>query len=355
MIDYTSSEFELRWPPALFAEEADRVLGEPHSHATELLIFDAFANGSEIIAGHGNDADRALQALRAHIGELRNAQGRKPYWRERKSPDSPELALTLDAAMKRFVQIIEELTERGYFNRAFPVPCVDDHDTQAIDPSLELQIRVGEPDLWPLRRSLARWDHQWELDLFLTLIEVFDDLVARPVDAYQYHPWDSCGWHYSQYSARSGKAVYRAAIDALLDHTDIALRLARDGEDEGRLVTVADPERASLIHAAASRTHEDAATVRHAIALFRGRHAGREEKRSAVVALAGVLEHRRRAIKQELLTRDEGALFEIANTFDLRHRTSIQKSDYADHFLDWVFWWYLATVELMDQLATRTT
>lgn len=30
-----------------------------------------------------------------------------------------------------------------------------------------------------------------------------------------------------------------------------------------------------------------------------------------------------------------------------------QKSDYGEAFLDWVFWWLLATIELIDRLASR--
>ena len=53
--------------------------------------------------------------------------------------------------------------------------------------------------------------------------------------------------------------------------------------------------------------------VRHAITLFRGRGADEHAKRSAIVTLAGVLEDRRELLKAELLRKDEGALFQIAN------------------------------------------
>ncbi|MGW1616541.1 hypothetical protein ACWCQZ_45340 [Streptomyces sp. NPDC002285] len=46
-----------------------------------------------------------------------------------------------------------------------------------------------------------------------------------------------------------------------------------------------------------------------------------------------------------------GALFEIANRYDLR-----QRGDYGEPFLDWIFWWYLATVELANRItADRRT
>lgn len=90
--------------------------------------------------------------------------------------------------------------------------------------------------------------------------------------------------------------------------------------------------------------------VRHAVALFRARGATEHDKRSAIVVLAGVLEERRGLLKAELFRRDEGALFQIANEYELRHRNQSQRRDYDPAFLDWFFWWYLATIELTDRL-----
>ncbi len=52
-----------------------------------------------------------------------------------------------------------------------------------------------------------------------------------------------------------------------------------------------------------------------------------------------MLEIHRTLLKRELLSKDEDALFEIANRYDLRHRNASQRVDYDPVFLDWVFWW----------------
>ena len=75
--------------------------------------------------------------------------------------------------------------------------------------------------------------------------------------------------------------------------------------------------------------------------------------RSAIVALAGVVEAHRGRLKAELLTKDEGALFDLANNFDLRHRRADQRTDYDPIFLEWLFHWYLATVSLIAKLVAR--
>jgi hypothetical protein len=90
--------------------------------------------------------------------------------------------------------------------------------------------------------------------------------------------------------------------------------------------------------------------LRHAIALFRARTATEHDKRSAAMVLALVLEERRLLLKEELLSKDEGVLFRIANEFAIRHQNDKQREDYDPASRDWIFWWYLATIELTDRL-----
>ena len=93
--------------------------------------------------------------------------------------------------------------------------------------------------------------------------------------------------------------------------------------------------------------------ISHAVSLFRARGASRQDRRAAVVELASILEERRSCLQANLLTKDESALREIANKFDLRHRNADQNADYGDEFLEWIFYWYLATIHLTDLLITR--
>lgn len=41
------------------------------------------------------------------------------------------------------------------------------------------------------------------------------------------------------------------------------------------------------------------------------------------------------------------------NKFGIRHQNAQQQADYDAVFLDWVFWFYLATIELTDRLLSR--
>ncbi len=140
----------------------------------------------------------------------------------------------------------------------------------------------------------------------------------------------------------------------MLDRSVVPLRLAESGEDTGRLVTAAGDARDDLVERALLTPEPTVRErVMHAVAIFRDRHATVAIKRDATRTLADVLEQRRRLLKGHLLSGDERALFEIANNFELRHLNERQKVDYDPAFLDWVFWWYLATVELADRLLAR--
>ena len=44
---------------------------------------------------------------------------------------------------------------------------------------------------------------------------------------------------------------------------------------------------------------------------------------------------------------------QIANQLNLRPAKADQRPDYCLAYLDWLFWWYLATVELTDRLLAR--
>jgi hypothetical protein len=154
---------------------------------------------------------------------------------------------------------------------------------------------------------------------------------------------------------RPSPDLYRWKVNELLARTDLGLRLADTGPDTGRLVHVPGDDRDRLVtQALATPDATGWPTVEHAVERFRSRTASREDKRLAVVALAGLLEERQQQLRPAgLLRKDEDALFNIANNFNLRHRNARQQSDYSEDFLEWLYWWYLATVELTDRLLTR--
>jgi hypothetical protein len=250
--------------------------------------------------------------------------------------------------------VFVELNAAGYFDRAFGSTCPDDPEASTRDDRIceHLERHTEVPDfLWTWPPSDARKVAE-EPDLFYSLVEVMHDAVARPRstdwhDFYRHR-------HYSDFSRPAGQAVYRWKVNELLREHGAGLELAEAGEDRGLLVHAPPDGREDLVGTALAQRGPDGDKARHAVTLFRARTADVEAKRSACIALAGVLEARRDLLKAELLSKDEGALFQIANQFGIRHQNADQHPDYDDAYLDWLFWWYLATVELTNRLIARS-
>jgi hypothetical protein len=366
MLDVT--DYELVWPPELFAAEARRLISRPRLSrpALDLLLREAFRDESaaedfsSLTASFMAASDPwnedpppppspwdLLTELADNAHHIRRSSAPRPYWPQRHKRQDPGPYLDAPRARRAFAGLVADLENQGYLDHVFPRQCVDDHDATEPDPAGELEKRLGIAGLWPLAPD------SWDDSTFYGLIEVFHDLVSRPRERHHHH-YAMCGWHYSHFSATAGREVYRWKANELLQAAGISYRLADSGEDQGRLVAVFDDARSMLLTDALSHAQPDTATrVRHAIALVRSRGATDEDKRSALITLAGILEERRQLIKSELGSADEGALFHIANRFAIRHQNKQQFADYDPAFLDWVFWWYLGTVELTNHIIIR--
>jgi hypothetical protein len=351
----TGADYQLAWPRLLFQNETAALVNntklDDWADRCELLLEDAFTGivpRDDFMAEPAAEQRGFLINLLRRSHNLREAAvGRRPYWSERQLSKRPG-TVSLAGTVREFVRAVDELDRRGYFEKAFDKDCVDDpadHER----PSRLLEGEIGVPDLWPLSVDRLMNDQ----DLFCDVIEALHDLAARPRGRFN-HNYGGCGWHYRAFSCETGQAVYRWRVNQILNRSDLGLRVADESEDCGRLVAVTDPARMELAASMAARS--DPATgdvVRHAIALYRARSASQHDKRSASVALAGVLEERRALLKSELMSKDEGALFQIANQFAIRHRRDDQRPNYDPAFLDWLFWWYLATIELTDRILEQ--
>ncbi len=363
---FGSADYELCWPSELFARELAALRAGPKTDRHERIAFlfeeaflgeaptqDFTAAAARASTPWGSDpwddlspeddADGFLDRLEAHRPQLREHHQPAPYWPARHGQRAT--GSSRDIAAEQFTALINKLHARGYFGRALPPPCVD--DCEPIDESAVLAERLGLPDLWPLRPG------SWNEDSFFGLVEVFHDLAVRP-RARSFHSYNGCGWHYSSFGVDTGRALYRWLVNRLLASAGLTLQLAQTGEDTGRLVHTVDDSRTDLIDQALQISDRSVAErVKHAVALFRARAATSHDKRSAVLTLAGIMEERRELVRAKIGTKDEGDLFTIANKFAIRHQRRDQQGDYDPIFLDWIFWWYLATIELTDQLAAR--
>ncbi|WP_346268732.1 hypothetical protein [Streptomyces sp. So13.3] len=366
------SNYELLWPTELFIAEGERISRANNRFWSDRAIWlltealsgtTAVADFEDLPAQSGVNDDpwapkqswgapqRAMtqhdwfDELISRAGELRHAAAPRPYWPQRRGQNASHDGSTPRDTRREFARIIGGFQDNGYLVEVFGEECVDARDDLP-DASGVIERRLGIAQLWPIKPE------SWDEDTFYGLIEVFHDLVSRP-RMRNFHSYGSCGWHHSEFHSGPAKTLYRVKVNEMLRNSGIDYELAAEGEDLGRLVAVTDDARSQLVHQALHVSQPDIQErTEHAIALFRSRSTSRESKRSAIVALAGILEERRKLIKDEMTSADEGALFLIANKFNLRHRDAGQHVDYDDNFLDWVFWWYLATVELTNRMIS---
>lgn len=350
--------WELRWPADLLVSEGNWVLslenerGTVFLHGCMNLLEEAFVGNAArdaFLSGQrpdgGSIGPAAFMGVVIQDAPLFTVAGDRPYWPSRRGVGGKANRLNAKELQVSFAALIAELDGFCYLELA----CRSRGPRFYRMPDALrniLQEGVGVVVQWPLEPN------EWDQDTFYGLVEVFHDLVARPRKreaARTGREWDC-----DQFARSPAQTAYRWRVNRLFERSSTALRLADTGEDKGRLVAAVDEARDDLASCMAER--DDPGTsgpVRHAIALHRSRAATEHDTRSAVIALAGVLEERRNLLKAELFAKDEGALFQIANQFGIRHQTADQLRDYDPMFLDWVFWWYLATIELSDRLLAR--
>lgn len=373
---FSEPEYQLVWPRDLFKAEAAKLLNTRDIQGWDdncaLLLEDAFVRGyrsgplsefrdvpavldpgvwgTETVSRASNRLTprqehlRLLMASAEHLRE--DPAPRRRYWSARRAGQAPaDSALEMPVLVREFVALIGELDNAGYLENRFGKDCVDDPRDDTVHTLIYQEL--GVEGVWPLDIDRLTDD----IDLFYDIVELLHDQVARPNTRFD-HDYAECGWHHGKFDIGAGRIVYRWRVNKLFESSPLGLRLAEDGDDVGRLVTVTDEARTALAQSVAARSDgESADQVRHALALFRERGSDRNQKRSAVAALALVLEERRHGVLADALAKsDRGALFDLANNFHVRHQDAKQKRDYDDFYLDWIFWVYLSTIELTNQV-----
>lgn len=374
-------ELRLVWPPELFAREGQAVMAIGQNEETAGWLLDEAFHDKQALRMYQEAtppprAPRASQLAASARGERMPVAKRPqddlfaalvaaahtfPRWErkrlysERRKPRAAS-KLELGDLKIRFADTLRQLDSTGYFDSAFGDRCPNAGD----DPDREGQRKLGEAldthdvEWWPLgpQEDPTCIEYEWPDELLLDLVEALHDFVARPRQRW-FHALHN-EHDYKAFNQRAGQAVYRWRINALLDRSDLGLRLSDSGSDAGLLVEVTGDARDDLVGRVLGRGEPAVADrVEHAVALFRHRGATREAKRDATKALADVLEQRKTLVKSGLLTKDSSMLFQIANEFDIRHMNDRQKADYDPLLLDWVFWCYLATIDLTNRLIKQ--
>lgn len=265
-----------------------------------------------------------------------------------KNPDAVKFDLSMLLRLFREIYIL--LLSKGYFQEAFGYDCVDEGEVRGeLGSDIEAQMfrKLRKPGLWPIG---DRYTDYSEDDLF-DVVEFLYDCVSKPVDGY-YHDYADCGMHYSEFDKASGQQEFRQEINELLPGYRDGYEVSEDGE----ILALADKGLDYLFQAGLPGYDPENVKSRVDVAIlkFRRYRSSIEDRRDAVRDLAEVLEFLRPKLKQILASKDESDLFNIANSFGIRHHNERQKTDYDKSiWYSWMFYYYLATIHAALRLIEK--
>ena len=176
-------------------------------------------------------------------------------------------------------------------------------------------------------------------------IEFLYDHVSKP------GKWmavgDESGYEYSDYDGyddKAGRAEFRQRTNAFLADYRSGYELTEQGD-----ILALGAHGLQHILSAEIVPYDEAnvdGKVRNAIAKWRNRHLSLSDKREAIRELADVFEwlKKTRSLSAVLEGKDESAIFNLANSFAIRHHDPNQKTNYDKAiWYSWIFHFYLAT------------
>lgn len=272
-----------------------------------------------------------------------------PLWSERHGR-APIAAFDHAGVRRTFAAIVSEYQARGWFQEYFGYDCVDKGFVAGkLGGDIEgaLLIETGRSNIWPVPVKAASWDD----DTLFDMVEFLYRCVSAGIEeSGRYHEFAGCGWHFSHFNNEEGQRDYRRTVNRLLERYEGGFDLSNIGRVERRLpLQVAELMASPLVGVSPEEIH-----IAEAVRKYQSRVG--LDRRDAVRDLADVLESMRSLVREHMFTRDQQALFQIANQFWIRHNDPDQRRDYDhDAWWDWLFHLYLSSIRLVQRLTSDST
>lgn len=274
------------------------------------------------------------------------------YWSERSGRGPARKPLTSAQIRTLYASFLLELEAKGNLQETFGFECVDEGLIPGtLGPAIaeRLLVLLGYSDIWPIRPATA---DDWSDDQLFDVMEfMYDHVSEGNRDSGRYHSFSDCGWHFYHFDSESAQEEYRSRVNELLARVEGGLQMT----DAGEIIRSAPDGLATLLDARfPALDQNDLDHVSAAIHKFQSRRSTHTQRRDAVRDLADVLESMRADVKSHMFTQDEGALFEIANKFWIRHNKPGERKDYDhDAWWSWLFYLYLDSIALVTHLKQR--
>ncbi len=274
--------------------------------------------------------------------------GNRAYWSARNGRRAVPV-LTRAQVLGLFGSLFVETETRGDFQEHFGYWCVDEGEVPGkFGPRVNdrLLLVLGHENVWPADKTVETWSD----DTLFDMVEFMFDHVSRGVEG-RNHTFGQCGMHYSSFQAAPAQADFRARANELLTHLEPPYELTAAGEV---VRTVPDGVAPLLTTAPRHLPKTQADMVNAAITKYRAHRSTTTDRRDAVRDLADVLENLRVQVKEQMPQKDEAMLFQIANTFWIRHNKPNERREY-DHeaWWAWLFYVYLASIALVTHITDR--
>lgn len=262
-----------------------------------------------------------------------------------KNPNATKLELPI--LLRLFRDLFLYFWNRQYFQEAFGYYCVDAGEVQGrlgSDIEAQLFLIFRKSNLWPIESKCLSYS---EDDLF-DIIEFIYDSISKPVDGW-FHEYGACGWHYTKFDRNAGREEFCLKVNELLRDYKEGFELSQNGEILASIERGFDDLVKEKLEEFDSKNID--IRIEKAILKFRLHRSSQDEKRDAIRDLVDVLEFLRPQVKRVLNSKDENDLFNIANSFGIRHHNEKQKTDYDKSvWYNWMFYYYLATIHAILKL-----
>ncbi len=177
------------------------------------------------------------------------------------------------------------------------------------------------------------------------VIEFLYDLVEEPEDRSDQISdtgFHSQGWN--SFNRTGGQLAFRNLINEVLGEYAGGYQLSEIGEIE----LLGSDGLENILHTEVLEFDEENvdSKVRQAVAIWKNRHSGEEDRRNALKILADVFEWLRasKLLEEAMAKDDTSIIFDQINSFAIRHHSPKQKTSFSkDIWFSWMFHFYLAT------------